>query len=352
MYTAAVASGNELRILAVPNTITKTVKFFTSSDGGESISLGTGYSGNTTFSLDKIPDMAFNGSTVVVLGQNYTNETAQVFRSADGGLTWPTSGTPTKAFASRSGFDAAMSSLANNGSHFYGLFSGKITFVSSKDDGVTWSDGYDLATGTSSWDSCDIAYANGTLYAAWYDSTANVYYLRKSTDEGATWGSATTIATLHSPASGSIMYYRMLSMAVSDGRIYVACGWLSDGSGAARLNVAVSSDDGETWSNQAVVASGDAGYDCSLAAADGYAYVSYYNQATNKLNFSRSSNLGVSWSTPEAITDNFSVMDNGYGSTVVASGSKVYVVNCAFQTGVYTNQRTQLLVSADHGATW
>ena len=52
----------------------------------------------TGFAIDKVPDLAFDGDDVVLLCQDYASERAQVFRSTDGGATWPSS--PTRLFDS------------------------------------------------------------------------------------------------------------------------------------------------------------------------------------------------------------------------------------------------------------
>lgn len=146
------------------------------------------------------------GSSFGHFGAIYLGSAILFTKSADGGATWSPNvrasvgGSPDKSFMA---IDNIPGSTTKDtiiaGWTDFAFFNGAITVVRSIDGGATWVNQQQLTNGTPSIQAVDLAAAgNGIWYAAWLDfegsfpGTTRHIDVRKSVDNGVTWGPVVT----------------------------------------------------------------------------------------------------------------------------------------------------------------
>ncbi len=186
--------------------------FAVSMDGGANFT-DKGTLPNSSIGDAGDPVLAHSASTGTVflstLGFNAGNA-LQIFRSTDNGITFgvPINGAP--GFSTAHSLDKEWIAVDNTPGPGYGNVylaavdftggNGNIIFTRSTDDGLTWSPsgGTSIATGNFNQGSFVTVGADHAVYVYWLDQTAlpKQIKVRKSTDQGITFGAAVTVTSL------------------------------------------------------------------------------------------------------------------------------------------------------------
>ena len=186
--------------------------FAVSMNGGTSFQ-DKGTLPNSTIGDAGDPVLARSASTGTVfistLGFNSGNA-LQIFRSTDNGMTFgaPINGAP--GFSTAHSLDKEWIAVDNTPGAGYGNVymaavdftgsNGNIIFTRSTDDGFTWSPsgGTSIATGNFNQGAFVTVGADHAVYVYWLDQTAlpKQIKVRKSTDQGVTFGPAVTVTSL------------------------------------------------------------------------------------------------------------------------------------------------------------
>ena len=203
-----------------------------------------------------------------------------IYRSTDGGMTFPQSATVTGNAAG--GFccvnDKPTVTTDNSGGqsdgNVYASWSLanssvlKIKFVRSTDNGVSYAAPLELSDGSFDQFSVPAVGPNGEVYVLWVDGISNTIVIRKSTDQGVTFAPAVTVAFLTPIGvlenntsqycgrvlSGSVRVRSSPMIAIDKsagpnrGKLYVVFGGGGAGSDMADVFITMSSDGGAAWS--------------------------------------------------------------------------------------------------------
>lgn len=237
------------------------VAFARSADGGATWSAGTimalanasYYQSDPWLVLDR--DGTVHYARIEYAG-NLTYGGVTVTSSADGGRTWSA---PVNA-DDRPGFADKDSMAGDGGSNLYVTYDDILSPTSdlvdlrlarSTDGGATWSPTVSVADTIGGILGPVLApSANGTVYAAWWNTTDGNILADVSHDHAATWGTDVRV----NPTVGSAWTPNtswetpMPSIAVDGrGRVYVA--WADRGTGDMDLLVSRSDDGGATWTS-------------------------------------------------------------------------------------------------------
>jgi hypothetical protein len=213
-----VASAKDERSAPGPNTATKEVWEYASTDGGLTWANVHAPIIGTHAVRQSDPVNIFRDDGVVYacyLGYNdsagYSDTGIYVARSTDGGFTW---GNTVVAVNEAGGYSTDKQWLAvdnNPASPFYhrmylswtefGECGGCIHFVYSTDEGVTWSPrSFHLSAGGGQQFSMPTVLWNGNVFVNWANGSSNIAY-RLSTDGGVTFGTQTTAGTMNANLS-------------------------------------------------------------------------------------------------------------------------------------------------------
>jgi hypothetical protein len=253
--------------------------------------------------------------------------------------------------------------FTNYGTNYPGIsLSG---FSYSNDGGITWNDGgqLPLLTGVDKvWGDPDVktwtdpgSGQNYFFYSSIYVTKDSLYSLclHVSSDGGATWSTPREITT----ATSAVDFPDKLFMDVDaeTGRIFVS--WTNFGS-SVTMRLTYSDDMGLTWNGPIVFSSSGQG---SVPRADGasdYVYLTW--KSGSNIVFTRSSDNGLTWSTPTNIVTGLNDPMNPYGSDRIhgfpsmdvddATGN-VYIVYAARQLAPDFSD-IYFIASTDHGASW
>jgi len=254
--------------------------------------------------------------------------------------------------------DSSDQQVASSGSNVYVVWrdnpsntvlNAEILFARSIDGGKTFAAWENLSatpsTSTAPW----VAASGQHVYVVWSEASSGAtatdgYYLRYSSDFGATFGAKSNLSTLFGvPASGNC------AMATSGNNVFLSCTQVVSGNN--EIVVARSNDNGATFSApQNVSLSPSAGSTKSRIAASGsHVYVAWEENAASasEILMASSADSGVSFGAPTNMsqTTGFSSISVGLD----ADGSKVWLVWSDRSLG---NDEVFYRRSTDAGATF
>ena len=195
----------------------KFIGFRKSIDGGKTWQTSKNLSGITASTWN--PDITINESNVYVVWMDETLGNYEIYfrRSIDGGATWKS----IKNLSNNTG-DSSSPRIAVNGSNVYVVWSDEtpgnmdVYLRKSTDSGATWQTAKRLTNNTGDSFSPTIAVSSSNVYVVWHDSTPGnaEIFLKKSTDCGATWQTATRLTN----NTGTSWFPKI---AVNDPNVYV-----------------------------------------------------------------------------------------------------------------------------------
>ena len=212
-----------------------------------------------------------------------------------------------------------------------------IFFRRSTDNGATWKSIINLSKNPGSSISPQIAVSGSNVYVVWTQASANEeedaeadIFLRRSTDNGATWGSKINISMSSSPFSSGPR------VVTSGSNVHVA--WVDDNG----VFVRSSTNNGATW--QPKVDLSNTIVPPEIAVSGSNVYVVWNDD--NDILLRRSTDDGATWKPEENISNN---AGGSISPHVAASGSNVYV---AWTDSTPGNTDIFFKRSTDDGATW
>ena len=214
------------------------------------------------------------------LGNNSPDRIA-IYKSTDGGVTFPQSASVTGNTAGR--FTGVNDKPTITSDETGGAFGGNlyvswtyassnvltVRFARSTDGGATFSDPIVLSDGSNDQGSVPVVGPRGEVYVFWTDRVSEVIFVRKSIDGGVTFGQATSVASAAPIGTragatdqycgrvlnGSIAAGASSMIAAADrsggshgGALYVVFSTRGEGIDLADVFLTTSSDGGTTWS--------------------------------------------------------------------------------------------------------
>ncbi len=250
-----------------------------STDGGATFwDVGTiggqNWGGDPSLAVDRAGNFYF-GRLDLVPGST-TSDRIAVFKSTDGGATFPQSSTVSSASPALT--DKPMIAVDNTGGQFDGTVYASWTiarsnvqtiwFSRSTNGGTSFSEPIQLSDGGRDQNSFPAVGPNGDLYVLWSDLVSGNLFIRKSTNGGVSFAPAVLVATasllgeLESETAqycgrvlkGSIRVQSSPSIAVdrsggpNNGMVYVVFGSHGAGADGADVYLTRSRDGGATWS--------------------------------------------------------------------------------------------------------
>ena len=244
--------------------------------------------------------------------------------------------------------------IANDGTNVYAVWNEvipetnsnhrQIFFSKSVDDGITWSIPQKLSNNNSgNARSPDIAIDGSNIFVTWYDPSSgiNEIYFSRSTDGGATWNTPQNISN----ARGQLP-----SIDNDGSNIFVT--WDSGGgpnTGSLEVLFSRSTNGGMTWSSPVVISeNGVFSFVSDIATNGSDIFVSWEVSGIGNrdIHVSKSSDGGITWSTPQNISNNPGASTF---SSIATHGTNVFV------TWSDINEPDHEILfskSIDGGATW
>jgi len=276
--------------------------------------------------------------------------TAYARRSVDGGSTWSApiaiaSGIRLNFAASSYGSKVDIAyvrqTTSPTGGKAYPLF-----YRRSLDGGATWEAARALTSGSSNIHDQAVAHhSSGRVTVAWTGYTTGRLYLRTSADSGTTFGPARYIGKTSNYEPGRYPFYLSEpAIAIGTGVTYVA--YLS---AANTLSVRRTTDQGVTWSSPKLISTSTSeGY--ALVATGNSALLAYTSTASGSMQaiYRRTTNKGSTWSTARA----FAASSNGRFSTRPQLTLRAGVLAVAFKHGRPGDSPIWYRQSTDFGLTW
>jgi hypothetical protein len=270
-------------------------------------------------------------------------------RTGDGGTTWA----PTQTLVTGIWFTVSASSSGANVDLAYvkkiknadGSTSRRLYYKRSTNGGASWGSARAMtSTGSNIGDQAIARHSNGQVSIAWIGLTSGNIYMRTSIDSGATFSGARYVGHSNNSEVGRVVTYRGdLQLAIGTGVTYIAYT-------SARETLAVrrTVNRGVSWTS-AKVLSTSAGSAYSLAASGSKAVIGYTSgSGSMRARFRRTTDKGTTWSasTPlvGAPTGTFSTMPQfSYRSGVLA---------VIFKYGTPGNSPIWSKESTNFGTTW
>ncbi len=208
----------------------------------------------------------------------------------------------------------------------------------SADGGYSWTNAPVDSAGTQFFTDTGMAVSGGAAYVSYGEylggaSYSSIQSLAKTTDGGTNW----VTSDVDGPSAG---YYS--SIAANGNSVYLA--YYENSSEALRFSK--STDGGDTWGTQLMVDTGSMGSYPAIAVSGSYVYVSYYDAANGHIKVAASTDGGQNWSKFAGI--DATVNASGRGSSICASGLNIYV-SYFYESGA---GELRYAVSSDGGATW
>ncbi len=200
--------------------------------------------------------------TTIALNNVNGNGTLAVYKSTDGGITFPIA----QSLAQGSNEDKEMitTDLSPNSPYRNNLYiswsrlnlSPDIRLIRSTNGGINWSTPVIVASNSTNGQGSDPAIGpNGEVYVAWTNYSFNRTYFNKSTDGGLTFGTPQTVSTgtqaiIPFSQTGPTTFPSIavdISGGPRNGYVYVT--WCDGRNGDADIFMIRSTDQGTTWSS-------------------------------------------------------------------------------------------------------
>jgi hypothetical protein len=289
--------------------------------------------------------LAVDGNNVYICYFDETNGNLKIWKSTDGGDTWPEADIATVASAGTVGEYSALT--VDDGAIFmcYNYFNTHdLLFLKSIDGGETWSDS--KIVDPINWQSYEtaIAVAGDTVYISYYEPAAKDLMFTRSTDGGETWpvGNMVTIES-----AGEVGKFN--SIAVDGNNIYISYYQAT----TYDLKFTKSADEGVSWPVGNIVTvdpTGDVGAYNSISTYNGTVFISYDDNTNDSVKLAKSTDGGETWLLGVVAELNLSSLGN-HSSIQTKNGTDIYI---SFHGGVEQYRFYDLLIarSTDGGVTW
>ena len=296
------------------------------------------------------PALAVSGGRIYVVWEEAAAGNRDIYfsRSSDSGASWSSalnvshdSGSstyPALAVDSGGAIQAAWQTHSPGNDEIY--------FCRSTDWGATWSAAVNVSHNPGlSWRPVLAVDGGGRIYGVWQDSTPGNWeiYFSRSGDHGATWSTALNI-------SGTADYSWAPAATVDHlGRLHLA--WREGTVNSGRLFFRRSSDHGSSWSPAAAISDAPAGSEEPVIGVNSSGHICVVwrqgSPISSEIYFSRSTNLGVSWSSAQ----NISHTPGGSVSPAVALNSLGHI-QVVWQDFTPGNYEIYFCRSINHGSSW
>jgi len=325
----------------------------------------------TASALDT-PVIAISGSNVYVVWKEsgYPNLNLFFTRSTDNGATFDSATSLFEGYY----LIAPHPQIAVSGSNVYVVWTGlgptsaDIFFRASTDNGVTFGPIINLSNNTGGSSQPRIAAYGNDVYVVWSDSTNSnnlEILLRRSTDNGATFGPIIDLSNTPVPQSGDSSGDPQI--VVSDKNVYVV--WREQtfgGMGYGDILFRASADGGDTFGPAINLSNSTAAsHDSKIATYGNNVYVVWVETGTGTqyglpikdVFFRRSTDNGTSFDTAINLSNTRECYYNQWEvpfPNLAASGSNVYVVwsNRAYEELILWSSEVWFRRSTDNGATF
>ena len=329
-----------------------------STDGGETFSTPENISNNPGTSA--LPAIAVNGNNVYIVWNDATFGNFDIFssKSTDGGETFST-----PENISNNPGNSALPAIAVNGNNVYVIWIDdtdgfdEIFFSKSTDGGETFSTPENISNipGISAFPA--IAVNGNNVYVVWSDDTDGFdeIFFSKSTDGGETFSTPEIISNNDIGNNDSFSYQPSIS--VYGNNVYVV--WHDDPQGERNIFIVKSTDGGQTFSTPENLSEKfDFSTKSAIAIEGDNVYVVWIVDIpdNNDVFFSKSTDGGETFSTPENISDNpgfsnvpISVGSSTYEPSIIVIGNNVYV---SWTDGTPGNWEILLTTSKNGGETF
>ncbi len=301
-------------------------------------------------SLDNYRPRVLRTGPASALAVYQRGSNAYARRTADGGKTWsaPTEiasaiGVNVSAVAQGPRVDIAYVrhvTTSTGGTSF------RLYLRQSLDGGATWLASRAMTSSSSRIADQAIArHSNGRVTIAWTGYSTGRLYMRTSADGGATFSAARYIGSTRNWEPGASPMYRSdLAIAIGTGVTYVA--YLS---ATNTMSVRRTTDQGLTWSSPKTISSStDAPFE--LVATGSQAILAYTSTAsgTMQAHYRRSMDKGTTWSTARAL----SASTGGRFSTTPQFALQGGVLAVVLKHGTPGDSPIWYRQSTDFGLTW
>ena len=222
----------------------------------------------------------------------------------------------------------------------------RLYYRRSLDGGATWEAPRAVTSASSNiHDQALARHANGRVTIAWTGYSTGSLYLRTSADGGTTFGPARYIGKTSNWEPGTYPFYRSEpTIAIGSGVTYVA--YLS---AANTLSVRRTTDQGVSWSSPIRISTSTSeGY--TLMASGSSALLAYTSTASGSMQavHRRTTNKGTTWSSAKA----FAASSNGRFSTTPQFALRNGVLAVTFKHGRPGESPIWYRQSTDFGVTW
>jgi hypothetical protein len=306
-------------------------------------------SGSSYTSYNNAYNITANGDTLHIVWSDSSDGNFEIYHtsSTDGGTTW---GANTRLTNDPN--DSQWPSIAISGLNVYivwweGSYSSRqIYYIRSSDGGSTWQPDTVLSSGNVAYDPSNCA-SGSYVHVVWMDNKDQqmyeIYY-KRSSDNGATWGPDTRLSfdTFSSEAP---------AVAVSGSNIHVIW-WCNESPPKWSTYYMRSTDSGLSWSTPSRITE-DSIYmeKPAIAVSDSFVHVVYSRYPyPPRLFYKRSTNNGTTWG-PTIRLDNDSISSGWLGPlypTISSSASNVHVTWYSYLNGC----RIFYKHSTNYGASW
>jgi len=298
---------------------------------------------NTEDSLE--PDIAVWGSHVFAVWADNKPGNLDIYfkKSMNGGATWQA----IKRLSNTAGF-SLKPKIAVSGLNVYVIWGDDtpgnwdIYFIKSTDNGATWGTARKLTNNTHDSEYPDIAVSGSNVYVVWQDNNTGIceIYFSKSTDNGATWETARKL-TNNAGFSG------YPALAVSGANVYLV--WHDNTPGNLEIYFRKSTDGGATWQTQRKLTNTvDESEHPDIVIGGLNVYVVWHNDTPGnyEIYFRKSTDGGATWQNAKKLTDN---TGTSWEPRIAVNSSNVYMVWHDDTTGI---NEVYFRKSTYAGATW
>jgi hypothetical protein len=291
------------------------------------------------------PQLVTDGTTITATWyrSDGINIRIQAASSDDAGLTWSTPATLSDA-----GGDAYAARLVTNGTTVTAIWfrndgsNNRIQAAASDDAGFTWSTPVTISDAGGAALFPQLVTNGTTITATWYrnDGSNNRIQAASSVDGGLTWSTPETI----SEAGGDANRPQL----VSDGTTITATWFRNDGINN-RIQAASSDDGGLTWSTPETISEAGTYAVSPQLVTDGTTVTAVWvgnDGINNRIQAASSDDGGLTWSTPETISEAGAAANK---PMLVTDGT---TITATWYRNDDINDRIQAASSVDGGLTW